>query len=489
MGSKDFTQPVACEALVPQLDRRRFLTGVSTVGAAVSAAVGAAAVASVTTARAQTVPPPGAMSPVNLSTLPPPATPLACQPPSRSTSRNQVTFQKDISRLVDLNATNQGGQYWRYSTLITPVEDFFIRNEYPTPVAALDRRVDPRFWQLKIHGDAVENPITLSYEDLLRLPSRSIISNMECAGNGRSLFWEQQDMTEGPSNKVGGTGWGLGGVGCAEWQYVPMTAIFDLVGIKKTAKHCLFWSGVDGKTPGAVSDTGRPMPMAHLLKYAGDIGLAFKMNGNTLTPDHGAPVRVIAPGWCGAASTKWLTEIKIASHNFWVRLNSSAHVMIGPSFAPPVAADNDEFRNVQRGGILGKAVTWSPPRSLLTIPLRLQKQPKMPHNYPLSAGELPVLKAGQQTLRGYAWAPQFGVRWVDVRINGGRWQSVAMVDPQINQYTWRRFEFNWRALPGEHVIETRVTDAKGYQQPSTVPFNEGGFDFWGIPKFRVAVTA
>jgi DMSO/TMAO reductase YedYZ molybdopterin-dependent catalytic subunit len=91
-------------------------------------------------------------------------------------TRKPTNFIKDTSRLLDLNATNQGGQYWRYSTLITPVEDFFVRNEYATPTAATDRRVDPRFWQLKIHGDGVERPLTLSYADLLKLPSRSIIS-------------------------------------------------------------------------------------------------------------------------------------------------------------------------------------------------------------------------------------------------------------------------------------------------------------------------
>lgn len=470
--------------LIPELNRRNFLTGASTVGAA--------AWATAPPALAQRLPGSELASVAPLAPTPadaPPSVP-ACKPADQMgpASRNQAGFHKNISRLVDLNGSNQGGQYWRYSTLVTPVEDFFIRNEYPTPSAALDRRVDPRHWQLKIHGDAVENPMTLTYNDLLRLTSRAIMSNMECAGNGRSLFWEQQGMTEGPSNKVGGTGWGLGGIGCAEWQYVPMSVILGMVGVKKSAKHCLFWSGVDGKQPGTASDTGRPMPMSHLLKHANDIGLAFKMNGNDLTADHGAPVRVIVPGWCGAASTKWVTEIKIATHNFWVRLNSSAHVLIGPSHSPPIPADNDEFRNVGPRGILGKAVTWSPPRSLLTIPLRLEKQPKLPHNYPLAVGELPRLTAGEQTIRGYAWAPQWGIKSVDVRVNGGRWQAVELVDPEINTYTWRRFRFDWRATPGEHVIETRVTDRKGNQQPTVVPFNEGGFDFWGIPKFHVAVV-
>jgi sulfane dehydrogenase subunit SoxC len=463
-----------------QPDRRQFLVSAATLGAA-------AAVAG--RARAQDTP--KAIERVASSIVPPPpavrAVP-ACGP-VRSASRNQANFVKSTSRLVDLNGTNQGGQYWRYSTLVTPVEDFFIRNEYPTPTAETDERLDRRSWRLKIHGNAVSRPLLLTYDDLMKLPSRSIVSTMECAGNGRSLFWEQQNMTAGPRNKVLGTGWGLGGVGCAEWQYVPMTTILDLVGLKKTAKQCLFWSGVDGKTPGTQSDTGRPIPISMLQRHGDVIGLAFKMNGNDLTSDHGAPVRAIVPGWCGAASTKWLTEIKIASYNFWCRLNSSAHVMIGPNYMPPVGTLEDEYRGVIPGGVLGQAVTWSPPRSLLTVPLVLQKQPKMPANYPLAAGELPRLQPGRQVMRGYAWATQYGVKRVDVRVNKGPWGPARIIDPQINIYTWRRFEFDWAPLAGEHMIETRVTDRNGAEQPATVPFNEGGFDFWAIPKFRVAVAS
>jgi sulfane dehydrogenase subunit SoxC len=402
-------------------------------------------------------------------------------------AKNQENFVKDISRLQNLNGTNQGGQYWRYRTFITPVEDFFIRNEYPTPRAALDKRVDPRFWSLKIHGDAVEREITITYEDLLKMPSRTIVSTMECAGNGRSLFWEQQDMLTEPT-KVGGTGWGLGGVGQAEWEYVPMSHILGLVGLKKSAKAALLWSGVDAKETGKTSDTGRPVPIEMLTLRGDSVGLAFKMNGQDLPPDHGAPVRALVPGWCGAASTKWLTEIKIASHDFWVRLNSTAHVMIGPNYPPPKPKATDEFRFVKPEQVRGQAVTWSPPRSLLTVPLVLEKQPKIPHNYVLNAGERPLLRSGTQTMRGYAWAPQNGVKRVDVRINGSAWQQVRIVDPPHNRYAWRRFEFDWNPMPGDHMIETRTTDISGNVQPATVPFNEGGFDFWGIPQFHMRVA-
>lgn len=407
----------------------------------------------------------------------------------KAVGRQRPSFVKDLGQLVDLNGFNQGGAYWNYKTFITPIDQFFIRNEFATPRAEHDLRVDPKYWTLKIHGDAVEGDLLISYDDLIRMPSRSIICTMECAGNGRSLFWEQQDMTSG-ALEVTGTGWGLGGIGQAEWQYVPMSHILSLVGLKKNAKAALFWSGVDNKEnkPGAIGDRGRPLPIDVLRSNADVIGLAFKMNGQDLPADHGGPVRAIVPGWCGAGSTKWLTEIKIASHNFWVPLNSRAHVMIGPDYPPPTPEPGDEFRFVEPGGILGQAVTWSPPKSLITVPLVLEKQPKIPHNYPLQPGELPKLSSGRQTVRGYAWAPRYGVRHVEYRIDGGVWRRARIEQPNLGRFSWVRFDFPWDAPAGFHQIETRVTDRRNNRQPETVPFNKGGFDFWAVPKFKLEVV-
>jgi sulfane dehydrogenase subunit SoxC len=407
--------------------------------------------------------------------------------------RQRAGFVKDLTHLIDLDGTNQGGKWWDYTGAITPNDKFYVRNSYPTPLPQTDPRVDPKTWQLRIHGDGVDQDLTITYNDLLKLRSRPVVCVMECAGNGRSLFWEQQDMLAEPT-KVAGTGWGFGGSGQAEWQIVPFTEIFGLAGLKTTAKHVLLWSGVDSATPGSQSDTGRPIPLAALLAMGPNAGLAFKMNGKDLPADHGAPVRALIPGWCGAASTKWLTEIKVARHNFWVPLNSRRHVMIGPDYPAPVPQPGDEFRFVKPDGVRGPAVTWSPPRSFLTMPLVLAKQPKFPHNYPLQPGELPKARAGQQTLRGYAYAPEHGIAHVDVRLDGSAWTRADLLPETARaagpgrRYGWRQFQIEWQARPGRHVIETRVTDRSGSSQPLSLPFNEGGFNFWAIPQFKVQVV-
>lgn len=363
-------------------------------------------------------------------------------------SRFRTAFAKDLGKLLDLDATNQGAAWWNFDSFVTPIDQFFIRNGYPTPRAETERRVQREHWQLKIHGDGIERPMTITYDELIKMPSRSIFATMECAGNGRSLFWEQQNMIADPE-KVGGSGWGLGGIGMAEWRYVPIGHILGLVGLKSTAKAALFWSGVDTGTPGKDGDSGRPLPIQMLRDYDQSIGLAYKMNGADLPPDHGAPVRALVPGWCGAASTKWLTEIKIATHDFWVRLNTKQHVMIGPGYAPPKPMPGDEFRGVTAADIMGQAVSWSPPRSLLTLPLVLEKQPKIPHNYPLRTGELPRLTAGERILTGYAWAPESGVKRVDVRVDGRSWQPARVIRPITSKYAWVKFEFHGRRRWGD----------------------------------------
>jgi sulfane dehydrogenase subunit SoxC len=242
--------------------------------------------------------------------------------------------------------------------------------------------------------------------------------------------------------------------------------------------------------PGMPSDTGRPMPVSELVQRGDDIGLVFKMNGLDLPPDHGGPVRMLVPGWTGAASTKWLTEIKIAEHNFWVPLNSFDHVFNGPTYRPPVPEAGDEFRFTSAEKIMGPMVTWVKPKSLLTIPLVVNELHAMPHNYPLKLGEKPRLRAGTRSMLGYAWAPQYGVARVEYRVDGGPWQTARIQGPNMRRYTWVRFHFDWEAKPGPHILETRTTDLGAQKQPeSEIAFNSGGYEFWGVPKFHVDVVA
>jgi DMSO/TMAO reductase YedYZ molybdopterin-dependent catalytic subunit len=401
-----------------------------------------------------------------------PATPAPAAPPRR-------IIVKDDSRVLNIGATVRTGKYWNFSTYMTPVEEFYVRNHYPTPTPVQNQVLAPENWKMRIHGASVERPVEITYNDLLAMPSRTIVATMECHGNGRTLFWEQGGFT---GEQVAGGNWLLGAVGQAEWRYVPMSEIFARVGIRPNARTVLFWSGIDG------NDMGRPMPYADVLALQNDMGVCYQMNGNPLTPDHGAPVRIVVPGWGGTASIKWVTEIRVTDKRVWSRLNTRGEVYLGPTYRAPEHGPDDEFIGVTAADIRGPMVTWMPPKSMLTVPLVLEKSPSVPANYPLQRGQLPRLTAGRQTMQGYAWAPQHGVRQVDYRINGGEWRAATIRPPNLGKYTWVRFEFPWDAAAGTHVIETRTTDSSGAAQPAEVPMNSLGMANGSIPKFRIQVV-
>ncbi|MFN4099942.1 MAG: molybdopterin-dependent oxidoreductase [Pararhodobacter sp.] len=384
---------------------------------------------------------------------------------------------KPLDRVMHIGGANATGRWFEFNSLVTPVEQFYVRNHYPTPRAADFDELDTANWKLTIHGASVENPVELSYEDLLKLPSRNIFATMECHGNGRNLFWEQQGMMD-----VAGGPWGMGAVGLAEWTYVPMSVIFDLIGLKDDAVEVLFHSGVDGE------DMRRPMPVADILERPDDIGIAYKMNGLPLQPDHGAPVRALVPGWGGTASIKWLTEVRIEPHRFWGRLNVKAEAYIGPDHWADTPGPDDEFLDgVTAEDVVGNMVRWMNVKSTLTVPLVLEASPNLPSNYPLERGQRPMMTVGEHTMAGYAWAPQ-GVREVHYRVNGAGWQRAALVPPNLGRYTWVRFEFPWDATEGVHEIETRATDNTGTTQPATYPFNRLGMTNNAIPKFTIEVV-
>jgi DMSO/TMAO reductase YedYZ molybdopterin-dependent catalytic subunit len=432
------------------LDRRNLFVAASAFGAA--ALVGGQALAQAPAA-------------------PAPAAPAAA-PPRR-------IIVKDDSRVLNIGATVRSGNYWNFTTFMTPVEEFYVRNHYPTPTPVQNQALDPRNWKLRIHGASVERPLEISYEDLLGMPSKTIVATMECHGNGRTLFWEQGGFS---GEQVAGGNWVMGAVGQAEWQYVSMADIFARVGIRPNARTVLFWSGIDGP------DMGRPMPYADVVALQHDMGICYAMNGNPLTPDHGAPVRVVVPGWGGTASIKWVTEIRVTDKRVWCRLNTRGEVYIGPTYQAPEHGPDDEFIGVTAADVRGPMVTWMPPKSFVTVPLVLEKSPSVPANYPLRRGQLPTVSAGNQTMRGYAWAPQHGVRHVEYRVNGGAWQMATLRQPNLGKYTWVRFEFPWSAAAGEHVIETRTTDNSGTTQPESIPLNTLGMANWSIPKFRIQVV-
>src|ERR1700751_3990479 len=185
-------------------------------------------------------------------------------------------------------------EYFR--TWLTPAQYFFVRNHMHEPST-----IDPAEWKLSIGGE-VGKPYGLTLAELGRLEAHSVVNTLECAGNGRAF----------QNPKVPGVQWGKGAVSTGRFTGARLREVLTGAGAKPTGKHVMF-RGLD-EVPGKVPPFIRSIPIEKALDS--DTLIATHMNDAPLTKHHGFPARALVPGWIGAASCKWLTEIKVLDSDF-----------------------------------------------------------------------------------------------------------------------------------------------------------------------------
>ncbi len=312
---------------------------------------------------------------------------------------------------------------------ITPNRLFFVRNNS----VSLD--LDPTDWRLTVEGDAVSEPLELTYGQIRSLPSRTLTSYLECAGNHRAMFGVMNGQ------EASGTQWMTGAVSNGEWVGAQLRDVLTLAGIQPNAVSVLL-VGLDVESPEEGFRYVLPVEKA----MDPDTLLAYALNGETLPRDHGFPVRALAPGWVGSANVKWLGRIVVSSEPMWTRNNTTSYTLIGDAY-PPV------------GESLGQPVTEQIIKSALALPWPAELRP------------------GPHRLHGYAHSPQGPISSVEWSADAGQTWNDATLSGSQPDHSWARFEFQWDAAPGEHVIMTRATDTAGNTQPDRVPFNEKGYLF------------
>lgn len=320
---------------------------------------------------------------------------------------------------------------------VTPIERHFIRNNglgAPDDISAED-------WRLEVDGEVSEH-LELSIDDLRdRFEVVKLKLQLECGGNGRGGF----------NPPASGNQWTLGAIGNAEWTGVRYRDVLEAAGVKPSAIYTAHY-GRDRHASGDEDQEAisRGMPIwkamdPHTL-------IAFEMNGEAIHPENGAPLRVVAPGWPGSVSQKWLSRI-------WVRnqVHDGAK-MTGTSYrvprypvAPGEEVPEEDFRIIES----------MPVKSLIT--------------YPQTGLELP---RDHRTLevRGHAWAGDRAVRAMHVSHDfGTTWTEAELNDPP-NPYSWQ----SWRAKvafphKGYYEIWARATDDAGETQPFAIAWNPKGY--------------
>ncbi len=319
----------------------------------------------------------------------------------------------------------------------TPNSAFFTFCHASPPV------VDIKNWKLSIEGDGIENPFSLTYDDLLKLPSRTFTRYLECAGNGRSFY---ESILK---KKAMGPQWHFGGYGIAEWTGVQLGELLKQAKVKSTALEVMP-VGIDNP-PGE-----RPMPISKAMEE--DSLLAYLMNGEILPVDHGFPVRAFLPGWVGVASVKWVGKLVVSNTPIHVITNTTSYVLIGPDYQP------------------------QPPA----------KGPIILHQLIKSACCLPwpaTLKAGEQKIVGYAWSPSGKIAKVEVSLDDGRtFEAARLTGPNIER-AGSRWEYSFNAKPGPLTITPKATDEKGNTQYeiSQQKWNQLGYLFGALVPHPVTV--
>jgi DMSO/TMAO reductase YedYZ molybdopterin-dependent catalytic subunit len=332
-----------------------------------------------------------------------------------------------------------------FSDYITPIEHFFVRTHVYVPT------VNASEWRLKVDGE-VAAPLTLSMEELKKLPPVELVSVVECAGNGRG-FYE-------PS--VSGLQWANGSVGNARWRGVRLADVLKRAGVKDSAQEVLF-DGADVPL-GTMPDFQRSITVKKALD--GNTLLAYEMNGETLPVKHGFPLRVVAPGWASDSWVKWVTSIRVLdkeSDGFWMK---SAYRQPAKPVAPGTPVPPDQMQ----------PVTSLRVKSVIASPIDGSQ----------------ALIGSLITIRGVAWSGDAGpVTSVDVSVDGGRnWRPAELRDDQRTQFGWRQWEFNWTpSQQAYYTILARARDAAGNTQPFDQEWNPSGYGWNVVPRVHVEVVA
>ena len=187
-------------------------------------------------------------------------------------------------------------------TWITPSEIFYCRHHHPVPDIEMDA------YKLKVSGQGLDRELSLSVDHLKMLfPKREVVVTTQCGGNRRSGM----NMVK----KTMGISWGVGAISTAKWGGVWLRDVLRLAGLEDEesasdsgVRHVHFKCADE---PFGVS-IGRRKAMGH----RGDVLLAYEMNGKPLSREHGAPIRVVVPGYLGVRSAKWVTEVVTAPEPF-----------------------------------------------------------------------------------------------------------------------------------------------------------------------------
>jgi len=309
---------------------------------------------------------------------------------------------------------------------VTPTGAHYLLNHFDVPILKEDD------FQLNFCG-AFDAPDQLTMADIRALDQITIPVTVECAGNGRA----------GVSPRSYSMPWMHEAVGTSLWTGTPLWPLIERAMPAQDTVEIAFYGEDYGYDMGHAHHFGRSLTLADLQTL--DVLLAYEMNGIPLLPQHGAPLRIIVPGWYGMASVKWLNKIEALTKSF------------------------EGFQQV-------RTYQFREKREDLGVPIQDMRVKSLmrPPGVPDWTSRKRCLQAGPVTLMGRAWSG-LGRTITRVEVNiGERWIDASLT-PGTDKYAWTRWDMDWHAQPGDYVLRCRATDCAGNTQPLTAPWDVSGF--------------
>jgi DMSO/TMAO reductase YedYZ molybdopterin-dependent catalytic subunit len=302
----------------------------------------------------------------------------------------------DARQMFDLSTV-------RPDNLITAVPDYYVRTSTPDGLPAAST------WTVRIHG-MVEAAVDIPLADLLDRARDRGAHVMECSGNS--------------------TGASFGLMSAARWRGVPVGEILDRARPLPAAARIRF-SGYDRHDgPSETSFAGCDWIFSRAQLEEAGAFLATHQNGDPLTLEHGAPVRLYVPGWYGCTCVKWLNEIEFLPDD------------VAPTFHMLEFA-----KRTMQDGEPEHARDWKPAViDQAAMPVRVERW--------RVGGRVRYLVAG------ILWGGERPTDKLDVRFGeGDAWRRVEVCPSMKGNATWTPWAYLWDPPgAGTYEIRCRIDD-------------------------------
>jgi hypothetical protein len=293
-------------------------------------------------------------------------------------------------------------------------------------------------WRLRVAGPAAKSAREFSLDDLKRLPRHEIAAINQCSGNRRGLFRPH----------VTGVQWGYGAMGNARWAGARLKDVLEAAGIAPQAVEV----AADGADVPTLTgpDFVKSLPMWKALDP--DTLVAYEMNEAPLPRWHGAPARLVVPGWTATYWVKSVTHLTVLERpfeGFWMK---SAYRVPKGLFGPSRFESQESEQTAP--------ITDIRVNSLIVTP------------EPGAA----VARDVQVEIHGFAWDGGSGVRKVECSTDGGATWREAELGRDLGRYAWIPWRFAL-APPanGRRILSVRATSRDGAAQPDALVPNPAGY--------------